>query len=264
MTDKKNIRELDLSIAPYGMTKERNYEVVLLPWGATEPHNLHLPYMTDCILAHDIAVDAARLAREQYGVLSMVMPPVTMGAQNPGQRELPFCVHARYDTQRAILTDIVDSLHRQGFRRMLIVNGHGGNNFKNMIRDLTTDYPDMLLATSEWFRQARATDYFDAPDDHADELETSVMMYYHPELVRLDEAGKGTNRGFASEALRTGKVWLPRHWNIVSRDTGIGDPSLATAEKGRRFAEAVAFGYARFLNDFAKVDTVTDLYEPWG
>ena len=82
----------------------------------------------------------------------MVMPPVTMGSQNPGQRELPFCVHAHYDTQRAILTDIVASLYHQGFRRLLIVNGHGGNNFKNMIRDLTLDYPDMLMMTSEWFK----------------------------------------------------------------------------------------------------------------
>ena len=124
----------------------------MLPWGATEPHNLHLPYMTDCILAHDVAVDAAQLALEKYGVLSMVIPPVTMGSQNPGQRELPFCVHAHYDTQRAILTDIVASLYHQGFRRLLIVNGHGGNNFKNMIRDLTLDYPDMLMMTSEWFK----------------------------------------------------------------------------------------------------------------
>ena len=78
--------------------------------------------MTDCILVHDVAVDAAQLALEKYGVLSMVMPPVTMGSQNPGQRELPFCVHARYDTQRAILTDIVASLYHQGFHRLLIVN----------------------------------------------------------------------------------------------------------------------------------------------
>ena len=82
----------------------------------------------------------------------MVMPPVTMGSQNPGQRELPFCVHAHYDTQRAILTDIVASLYHQGFRRLLIVNGHGGNNFKNMIRALTLDYPGMLMMTSEWFK----------------------------------------------------------------------------------------------------------------
>lgn len=254
-------REIDLTTANYGVVRSRHYEVVLLPWGATEPHNLHLPYLTDCILSHDIAVDAARVAREKYGVMAMVMPPVTMGSQNPGQRELPFCVHARYDTQRAILTDIVDSLHHQGLRRLLIINGHGGNNFRNMIRDLTADYPEILMATSEWFRQERAKDFFEDPGDHADELETSVMMHYHPELVRLDEAGNGSSRGFASETLREGQVWLPRHWDKVSRDTGIGNPGLSTAEKGRRFAAAVADSYARFISDFAKINDAEDLYE---
>ena len=193
----------------------------------------------------------------------MVMPPVTMGSQNPGQRELPFCVHAHYDTQRAILTDIVASLYHQGFHRLLIVNGHGGNNFKNMIRALTLDYPGMLMMTSEWFKQAKTTEYFDNPDDHADELETSVMMHYHPELVNIDEAGDGTNRGFALDALRTGKIWMPRHWNMVSKDTGIDNPVMSTAEKGQKFAKAVAESYAQFIAEFAKIDTIEGLYEPW-
>lgn len=58
--------------------------------GATEPHNLHLPYLTDCILSHSVAVDAAERAKKEYGVRCMVMPPVTAGSQNPGQRERRF------------------------------------------------------------------------------------------------------------------------------------------------------------------------------
>ena len=83
-------RELDLSVSTYGIARQYDYPVVLLPWGATEPHNLHLPYMTDCILSHDIAVDAAQQTFERYGIRCMVMPPVNMGSQNPGQRELSF------------------------------------------------------------------------------------------------------------------------------------------------------------------------------
>ena len=90
----------DLTTTTFGSTRERQYDVVLLPWGATEPHNLHLPYLTDGILSHDIAVDVANEVFEQHGVRCMVMPPVNMGAQNPGQRELPFCIHARYETQK--------------------------------------------------------------------------------------------------------------------------------------------------------------------
>lgn len=88
-------KEVDLSVSCYGKVKDRKYDIVILPWGATEPHNLHLPYMTDCILSHGVAVDAALMAKQKYGINCMVMPPIGMGSQNPGQRELPFCSHAR-------------------------------------------------------------------------------------------------------------------------------------------------------------------------
>ena len=248
----------DLSVSNYGTARRSSYDIAILPWGATEPHNLHLPYLTDAILSHDIAVDAAREADRRYGIRAMVMPAMPLGAQNPGQRELPFCVHYRYDTQRAVLTDIVASLHHQSMRRLLIVNGHGGNSFKNMIRDLSVDIPDMLIATSEWFKVCPPKEYFDAPSDHADELETSVMMHYHPELVDLSEAGSGTAGGFAPATLREGVAWVPRNWSRVSKDTGIGSPAAATAEKGARFAAAVVARYAELLRDLC----LDDLYMP--
>lgn len=252
----------DLSVSNYGTARKNHYAVTILPWGATEPHNQHLPYMTDCILSHDIAVEAAEHLHDAHGMWAMVMPPVFAGAQNPGQRELNFCVHYSYDTQRSILRDIVASLYRQGQRRMLIINGHGGNNFKNMMRDLTLEYPDFIIATSEWFKMTDAHPFFDHVGDHADELETSVMMHYHPELVSLSEAGQGDSRGFRIKALSEGKVWIPRNWAKVSRDTSIGSPAKATAEKGARFAAAVVEKYVEFLADFARVETIDDLYEP--
>lgn len=247
-------RENDLAITSYGAVKDRTYDIVMLPWGATEPHNLHLPYLTDCILSHDIAVDAAVLAKKEYGVNGMVLPAINMGSQNPGQRELPFCIHARYETQKAILTDIVASLFAQGIRKMVIINGHGGNTFKSMIRDLSIDYPDFLIATSEWFTVAQASEYFDILGDHADELETSVMMHYHPELINLEEAGSGEFTTFAAESLNQKVAWIPRNWAKVSKDTGIGDPRKATAEKGKRFAEVVVAKYATLLNELVHGD----------
>lgn len=145
---------------------------------------------------------------------------------------------------------------------MLIINGHGGNNFKNMIRDLTIDYPDFMIATGEWFKMADPKLFFEQPGDHADEVETSVMMHYHPELVNLSEAGPGAGKGFRIDALKNHAVWMPRNWGLISpHDTGVGDPSRSTAEKGRRFAGAVTDRYAQFLNDFAKVEKEADLYE---
>lgn len=257
-------REIDLSVSAYGVTRGLDYDVALLPWGATEPHNLHLPYLTDAILSHDVAVDAAQMALEQYGVRAMVMPPVAMGAQNPGQRDLKFCIHYRQQTQCAILTDIVESLAHQGLRKLVIINGHGGNAFKGMIRDLAVDYPDFMILSSEWFTVLPAKDWFDEPGDHADELETSVMMHYHPELVNLSEAGPGQARPFALASLRKKVAWLPRHWTRVTDDTGIGNPHLATAEKGKRFAEAVAAKYALLIKELASVRSLDELYERKG
>ena len=245
-------KDCDLTVSCYGEARKASYDIALLPWGATEPHNLHLPYLTDCILAHAVAVDAAALAAERFGVRAMVLPWVAMGSQNPGQRELPFCIHARYETQRAILADIVASLRHQGLRRLVVVNGHGGNCFKNMIRDLAVDYPDFLIAASEWFAVCRAADYFDDPGDHADELETSVMMHYRPELVDLSVAGDGAWRPFAASSLREKTAWIPRDWSRVSTDTGIGDPRRATAEKGARFARAVVERYAVLLDELVR------------
>lgn len=247
-------REFDLSCSCYGAVKGLDYQVAILPWGATEPHNLHLPYMTDCILSHDIAVGAAELAFKRHGVRCMVLPPVSFGSQNPGQQELPFCIHSRYETQRAILEDIVASLHKQGMSRLLIVNGHGGNGFKSMIRDLYAQYPDFLIGSSEWFKICKASEFFENPGDHADELETSVMMYFHPELVKLEEAGDGSGGGFWPELLAEGKVWIPRNWGRISSDTGVGDPSKADPVKGERFATAVIDRYADFLKDFISED----------
>lgn len=247
-------KDLDLSISNYGTTRGKSYDIALLPWGATEPHNLHLPYLTDAILSHDIAVDAAIFARKEYGINAMVMPPSPLGAQNPGQRELPFCVHYRHKTQMAVLTDIVASLNHQGIKRLLIVNGHGGNSFKGMIRDLAVDYPDFVIASGEWFKGAPAKEYFDNPGDHADEVETSVMMHYHPELVNLDEAGPGGNGGFRGECLSKGIAWVPRNWSRMSDDTGIGNPSGSSAEKGARFAKACAESFGKVIAELCEPD----------
>lgn len=241
-----------LAITPYGKTRGVKYDLAVLPWGATEPHNLHLPYLTDCILSEAIALDAAKQASEKEGLRIMVLPPVAMGAQNPGQRDLLFCIHYRYETQKAILTDIVASLHHQGIRKLVIVNGHGGNSFKGMIRDLAVDYPDFLIASSEWFTVEPASGYFEEKDDHAGEMETSVMMYYHPEWVRLEEAGEGKGKPFGVKALNDKVAWVPRNWTKVTQDTGIGNPRKASAEKGERFARAVTARYAELFTQLVR------------
>lgn len=245
-------KEIDLTVSSYGSVKGINYDVTILPWGATEPHNLHLPYLTDCMIPHDIAVDAAALVLKQSGIRCMVMPPVMFGSHNPGQKELPFCIHTRYSTQQAILEDIVSSLYVQGVRKLIILNGHGGNSFKGMIRDLAHCYPDFLIISAEWFTMVPSKDYFEAEiDDHAGESETSVMMYYHPALVNLNEAGSGDSVLFNIASLNEKIAWTPRHWNKSTMDTGVGNPKKATAEKGERYSKAVIQKLAKLLTEVA-------------
>lgn len=233
-------REIDLSVSSYGIVRGKEYDVAILPWGATEPHNLHLPYLTDCLIPHDIAVDVASIALADYGARCMVMPPVAFGAHNPGQRELPFCIHTRYSTQQAILEDIVASLDAQGMRKLIILSGHGGNNFKGMIRDLAFRYPDFLIVAAEWFSVVPGKAFFEEEiDDHAGESETSVMLYYHPELVNMEEAGSGECKPFAIPSLNKKTGWAPRHWDKATADSGVGNPRKASAGKGEKYVKAV-------------------------
>jgi creatinine amidohydrolase len=102
---------------------------------------------------------------------------------------------------------------------------------------------------------------FEAPGDHAGEMETSLMMHLRPDLVRgLDEAGSGTAREWKLDAIREGWAWAPRQWSRVTDDTGVGDPRKATAEKGAAFFEAVTQRLAAYLVELAECDP-TDLYE---
>jgi len=243
----------DITTAIWGEVKQiPEYDWAILPWGATEPHNGHLPYCTDMLASAAIGREVAvRLFAE--GIRAMVLPGIPLGSQNPGQTDLPFCIHTRQETQKAILRDIVVSLRREGIMRLLIINGHGGNSFKGMIRDLMADYPDYLILQSDWYTVIPRKGYFDSEvDDHAGEQETSVMMHFYPQLVKMEYAGSGLARPFAIDGLNRKVAWHPRNWTRVTDDTGIGDPSASTAEKGRRYAEAVIDRYVGLLKEIVE------------
>ena len=231
--------------------KNEKYEVAVLPWGATEPHNYHLPYGTDVIETEKIAEDAAAKAWSR-GAKVMVLPAIPFGVQNPGQTELPFCMHINPSTQIILFGDIVTSLNRQGIKKLVVLNGHGGNDFKPMIRELKTEFPEMLIALVEWFKILDPDVYFEEGGDHAGEMETSIIMHYFPHLVRpLDEAGDGKAKPAALNGLKNKTAWIPRQWNQVSDDTGVGYPKKATAEKGEKYLNETVSRISNFLVEFA-------------
>lgn len=241
-----------LAEATWPRVTEAPVEVAILPWGATEAHNTHLPYGTDTFQASAVAAEAARLAGER-GVRVIVLPAVPFGVQT-GQLDIPLCLNMNPSTQAALLGDLARSLEGQGIRRLVVVNGHGGNDFRPMIRELQPRV-GILLCTLDWYRAVDPAPFFDLPGDHAGELETSVMQHLHPELVLpLEEAGKGHARPHRVAAFREGWAWAPRRWSAVTRDTGVGDPRGATAQKGERYFGAVTERIAGFLVELAAVE----------
>ena len=251
---KSILDKIDLERAVWGDIKELKYDLVVLPWGAIEPHNYHLPYTTDCYLSQNIALDSAVKAYKNSGVLTAVMSPIFLGSQNPGQWNLPLCIHANSETQKAILEDTIVSLQRQGFNKLVIINGHGGNSFKPYVRDFAMKYPDFKLLVVDWWSFISPKGYFEEqPDEHAGELETSVMLHYRPNLVKMDLAGDGKLKPTKLKSVNEKVAWIPRNWSEVTEDTGIGNPHKATAEKGARFAEHVTDKIARMLEELAKL-----------
>ena len=223
--------------------KETHYKVAVLPWGATEAHNYHMPYATDTILAEHVAAEAARLAWEQDAKV-MVLPSIAFGV-NTGQLDIPFTINMNPSTQTMVLRDIVHSLSGQNIKKLVILNAHGGNDFRQIIRELQGQFPDMFLSTINWWRTAKDSDYFDEPGDHAGELETSAVMAIKPEWVLpLSEAGLGKSNKFILKALREGWAWAPREWTKATQDTGVGNPMRSTPEKGERFLAATATNIA--------------------
>ena len=240
------------------MVRSAGFDTAVLPWGATEAHNLHLPYATDTIQSEAVAIEAARQAWEQ-GARVVVLPALPYGVQT-GQREIPLCLNLNPSTQAAILRDLCADLARHGIRKLVILNGHGGNDFKQIIRELQPA-AGLLLCQLNWWTAVPAGQHFNDPGDHAGELETSVVQHLEPGLVRpLAEAGPGTLHRFTVRGFREGWAWTPRHWIHATTDTGVGNPAAATAEKGAQFLAAVTAQVAGFLVELAATP-VERLYE---
>lgn len=246
------MRPYVLADLTWATVRETSYAVAVLPWGATEPHNLHLPYATETIQAEAVAVEGARRAWAR-GARVLVLPSIPFGA-NGMQLGLGPAIDLRPSTQALVLGDVVRSLEAAGIERLVIVNGHGGNGFKPLVRERQSE-TSVFLCTVDWWRAAPAAAVFDVPGDHAGELETSAVMHLRPDLVRpLGEAGDGAERPFRVAALREGWAWSPRDWRRMTADTGVGDPSAATPEKGAAFVDAVAGRLASFFEELAAMD----------
>lgn len=228
-------------------------DVCVLPAGAIEQHAEHLPLNTDLIVAEAFSKMVAE------GLGAALLPAMAVGTsyEHTGFRGT---LSLRPETAMAVVRDLADEVERQAFRVLVIVNGHGGNDFRQMIRELQPR-TRVFLAALNWYKVVDPKPYFTDLGDHAGEQETSVMMHLAPELVLpLEDAGDGRERRPRIAALREGWAWAPRRWTQISADTGVGNPHAATKDKGARFADAAVRRIASFLVELAAAD-VDELYE---
>ncbi|HEU4996083.1 MAG TPA: creatininase family protein [Gemmatimonadaceae bacterium] len=233
------------------------YSTAILPWGATEAHNYHLPYGTDNVQAEHVAIRAAERAWSG-GARVVVLPTVPFGV-NTTQLDIPLVLNMNPSTQAALLNDLAASLEQQGIVKLLILNGHGGNDFKQMIREVQPR-TKVFLVTINWWSCVDVRKFIEEAGDHAGEAETSAMLHLAPDQVRpLSEAGQGKARASRLAGIREGWAWAPRRWTQVTNDTGIGNPARASAAKGEAYVNAAADRIASFLLELDALD-LQDLY----
>ncbi len=247
-----------LAEANYAYTKENPYEVAVLPMGATEPHNLHLPYGTDLFEGTVIGEHICEAAHHQ-GARVALLPTIPYGTET-NMRELPLAMNLNPTTLLQVITDLVTSLEKSGVRKLLLLNSHGGNDFKPLLRELygTTGVQIFLC---NWY-QIIADQYgpiLENRDDHAGEMETSLIMAYYPHLVAKNADGNltaddGTTAPSRFTAINNGWVSITRPWHLLTTNSGSGNPHLATADKGRKLMQVLVDRLSGFLVELSNAE----------
>ena len=228
------------------------YTAAVLPFGATEPHNLHLPYATDNFQVTEVCDRACSFAWKK-GARVALLPTIPFGCDQ-NMMTFPMTMNVEQEQLDGIVLSIARSLERHGVTRLVVVNGHGGNNFQGGVRSILGKSP-VFVCVVNWYQAAAARGgnaIFEYPGEHADEMETSMIQALAPELVDMAAADDGATRPSLFEGSRDGWVWYPRPWDKLTTNSGHGYPHKATAAKGRQFIKQAEERIGGFLVELAK------------
>jgi creatinine amidohydrolase len=245
------MRSWKLDETNYGCVKQMHYEVAVLPFGATEPHNLHLPYGIDTLEGRTIGERVCEAAH-QRGAKVVLLPTIPYGTQT-NQKELPLALNLYPSTIERIVHDLVESLVRSGIRKIVLLNSHGGNDLKWILREMYGRTPAQLFLC-DWYKIFNDVydEIFTKRDDHAGEMETSFALAYCPDLIARNPDGtfaadEGRTAVPRFKAIRKGWVSITRPWHLLTTNAGAADPRAATEEKGRRLMAVVVERLSEFL-----------------
>ncbi|HYW49761.1 MAG TPA: creatininase family protein [Gemmatimonadaceae bacterium] len=241
-------------------------EVAVIPLGATEPHNLHLPYGTDVFEA-TILGEALCAAAHGQGAKVVLLPTIPFGVET-NMREFPLAININPETLNHFVRDIVRSLRQSGIRKIVLLNSHGGNEFKPLLRELAGEGVQLFLI--DWFRVLNDvySTIFEQREDHAGEMETSFALAYFPHLVRRNADGSlaaddGGTRQTAFDAVNKGWVSITRPWHLLTTNSGSGNPHAATADKGRQCMALLVQRLSAFLVELSEHGITENFpYEP--
>jgi creatinine amidohydrolase len=218
---------------------KRDVRVLILPIGSTEPHAYHLCYGNDAFTAGALAERAAAKANRE-GARVLVLPAMPYGV-NTNLVAIPYTQSIRPATMMQFVKDVVDTAEKQGIRKLVILNTHGGNKttLGAVLRELFATNPRVFVALIEGAETYRdqLPGIIENPGEHASEAETSVSLVLFPDKVHMDKAAAPHNPDFRLKSLPASYITFVRPWKYVSDTTGHGDPTKATAEKGRKLVE---------------------------
>jgi creatinine amidohydrolase len=228
--------------------------------GATEPHNLHLPYGTDTFQVAEIGQRACETAWSR-GAKVVLLPTIPYGTET-NMAHCSLAMNVNPTTLGFVIRDLIDSLVGNGIHKLVILNGHGGNQFKPLLRELM-GRSSMHLFLCDWFRGLSCdiqNEIFEEPGDHAGATETALGLAYFDHLVRKNPDGslaadEGTVRKTRFEAINQGWISISRPWHLLTTNTGSGNPHSATPDKGQRIMKVMVDRLSSFLVELSDAET---------
>lgn len=235
--------------------------IVIIPTGSSEQHGPALPVSVDTVIVGEVAQRAASLVEDTITVL--VTPPIWFGisTQHVG---FTGTITARAQTYITLIKELCQSIVASGFKKILLLNGHGGNlDALRVASRMIRDESEVFCAVARYWdfgadkiRKIRQSEIGGMA--HSGELEASCMMYLHPDLVVAEtlkrSIPKWRSKYIAQDLFDLGKVSVPYNVHDVSSTGIVGDPDTASPEKGERFLKAIVEGLADFLKEFAVWD----------
>lgn len=234
--------------------------IALLPIAAVEQHGRHLPVITDTALVGEVA----RRAESALGKKVVLLPTFWAGSSHH-HMAFPGTVSIKADTYIKVLKDLIDSLLSAGFRKVVLLNGHGGNVipasqalYEVALEHQGADAPWVACATY-WrvaARELAAQKFMETPNlTHACEYETSMMMGLRTDWVKLNLArGHRVERGskfYDPLSYTPSRVAFTETFAQMTDTGAMGKPEKATAEKGEKLFELISTALIEFLEEFS-------------